>query len=70
MYLECLKIFLISEALRGFGSGFACTLQEVAMKTDKDALMKAHGRSHSASDWGNSTPAASARFGLHIRMSE
>lgn len=42
IYLECLKISLISEALRsfGYGSGFSCILQEDTMKTDKHVVMK------------------------------
>lgn len=72
IYLECLKIFLISEALRsfGYGSGIPCILQEDALKTEKRALMKPNGRRRSASDWGNPISAACTGFGGHVSVSE
>lgn len=49
---------------------FLCILQEDALKSDKNAIMKPNGRRYSASDWGNSISAACAGFGVHISMSE
>lgn len=49
---------------------FLCILQEDAMKSDKNVVMKPNGRRYSTSEWGDSISAACAGFGVHISMSE
>lgn len=39
---------------------FLCILQEDAMKSDKNVVMKPNGRRYSTSEWGDSISAACA----------